>query len=362
MLPNPATLRRSFAITPPGGRQAVGAIARAGARPLAPTVSPSPVSVHRAEWYTWARKAVPLERVRAEARAMSAIPPASGGTCFFVSDVHGSLERYDKLLAAARRERPRAIFLGGDLLPHRMSAAAARSGRGFLDGVLVPRFAELRDALGEAYPSVLAILGNDDPRAELRHFETDAARAVITYVGDRREPLADRDVYGYSYCPPSPFLLKDWERYDVSRFVDPGCVPPDEGWRSVDVSPDLVAHRTIADDLDDLFGTADVADAVALFHCPPYRSNLDRAALDGRMVDHAPLDVHIGSIAIRRFIERRQPLVTLHGHVHESARITGQWRDRIGRTHAFSAAHDGPELALVRFDFADLDAATRELL
>jgi len=42
--------------------------------------------------------------------------------------------------------------------------------------------------------------------------------------------------------------------------------------------------------------------------------------------------------------------VTLHGHVHESARLTGAWQDRIGRTVCLSAAHDGPELALVRFD------------
>jgi hypothetical protein len=38
------------------------------------------------------------------------------------------------------------------------------------------------------------------------------------------------------------------------------------------------------------------------------------------------------------------------------------WRERLGRTWMFSAAHDGPELALVRFDPDDLDNATRELV
>ena len=66
--------------------------------------------------------------------------------------------------------------------------------------------------------------------------------------------------------------------------------------------------------------------------------------------------------AVQRFIEARQPLLTLHGHVHESARLTGTWRDRIGATHMFSGAHDGPELALVRFDLEDLGSATRELI
>jgi Icc-related predicted phosphoesterase len=80
------------------------------------------------------------------------------------------------------------------------------------------------------------------------------------------------------------------------------------------------------------------------------------------MIDNTTLDVHVGSIAIRRFIEKRQPLITLHGHIHESARLTGSWRERLGRTWAFSAAHDGAELALVRFDPADPERATRVLI
>ena len=55
-------------------------------------------------------------------------------------------------------------------------------------------------------------------------------------------------------------------------------------------------------------------------------------------------------------------LPNLHGHVHESARLTGAWRDRIGRTLCLSAAHNGPELALVRLDLDDPEGATRELL
>jgi len=57
-----------------------------------------------------------------------------------------------------------------------------------------------------------------------------------------------------------------------------------------------------------------------------------------------------------------QPLVTLHGHVHESARITGAWRESSGRTVMLGAAHDGPELALVRFDPSRPRKATRELI
>jgi len=148
----------------------------------------------------------------------------------------------------------------------------------------------------------------------------------------------------------------------VSRFVDPGCVSPEDGYRSVPVPEGETKWGTIAGDLEALAGGEDVSGAVFLFHAPPHGTGLDRAALDGRTVDHVPLDVHVGSIAIRRFVEARQPLATLHGHVHESARLTGAWQERIGRTVCLSAAHDGPELALVRLDLEHPAAATRALV
>jgi Icc-related predicted phosphoesterase len=123
-----------------------------------------------------------------------------------------------------------------------------------------------------------------------------------------------------------------------------------------------VRARTISRDLEGVARDRDFYESVVMFHTPPYRSLLDRAALDGKTVDHVPLDVHVGSVAVRRFIRQHQPLLTLHGHIHESQRLTGSWRDKIGRTHLFNAAHDGEELAVIRFDLHDLEGATRELI
>jgi Icc-related predicted phosphoesterase len=274
--------------------------------------------------------------------------------CLFASDLHGRLDRYEKLLGLVEEERPAALLLGGDLLP--------AGGGDFLLEWLGPRLAGARARLGGSYPRVLVILGNDDPRAEERALGELEGRGLLQHAHGRRLDVGGRPFYGYACVPPTPFLLKDWERYDVSRFVDPGCLSPEEGRRSVPVPEGDTKWGTIARDLEALAGKEDVTRAVFLFHAPPYATALDRAALDGRAVEHAPLDVHVGSIAVRRFIEARQPLVTLHGHVHESARLTGAWRDRIGRTVCLSAAHDGPELALVRFDAGQPEAATRELL
>jgi len=282
--------------------------------------------------------------------------------CLFVSDLHGSKPRYETLFRLLAEELPRALFMGGDLLPHGFTALEA-SGGDFLEDVFFHGFRRLRDKLGDAAPRVFLIFGNDDGRMEEEAFRAGEDEGLWHYVHGRRVAFEGHPVYGYAFVPPTPFRLKDWERYDVSRFVDVGCVSPERGRRSVPVPKNSIRFGTIAGDLEALTSDDDLSRAVMLFHSPPHDTALDRAALDGKMVDHVPLDVHVGSIAIRRFIEARQPLLTLHGHIHESAALTGSWVERIGDTVCLGAAHDGPELAVVSFSLDDpAVSAERRLL
>jgi uncharacterized protein len=72
--------------------------------------------------------------------------------------------------------------------------------------------------------------------------------------------------------------------------------------------------------------------AVFNIHVPPYATGLDIAPL--LTDDLKPIVVGgeiatgpVGSKAVRAAIQRYQPLVSLHGHVHESRAVT-----KIGRT------------------------------
>ncbi len=282
--------------------------------------------------------------------------------CFFATDLHGQRARYDKLLASITKERPAAVFMGGDLLPRSGFSVDQSGPADFVRDYLVPGFASVSAAMGKDYPGIFLILGNDDPRREEEAFAAAAAEGIWHYIHGRKLFWRDFPIYGLAYVPPTPFMLKDWEHYDVSRYVPPGCVSPEEGHRSVPTDESEVKWATIQKDLTSLAGDDPLDRAVFLFHTPPSDTPLDRAALDGTTCEHVPQDVHVGSIAVRRFIEERQPLLTLHGHVHEAARLTGEWKIRIGRTVCINGAHDGPELSLVRFDLESPSAATRELL
>ncbi len=75
-------------------------------------------------------------------------------------------------------------------------------------------------------------------------------------------------------------------------------------------------------------------------HVPPYDSSLDTAPaltedLEVIMSGSAPKMTPVGSTAVRDAIEQYQPLLALHGHVHESAGAT-----RIGRTLCINPGSD----------------------
>ncbi len=280
--------------------------------------------------------------------------------CFFVSDLHGKKERFRKLFATVEKEKPGIIFIGGDILPHAWKMEPGSEG--FLNGYLFKELEILRRNLGKSYPRIFTILGNDDGAYDENSMIEASEKGLLSYIHGRHMEYLGRLIFGYSYVPPTPFQLKDWERYDVSRYVDPGCISPEEGSRYAPAKADDIKYGTISKDLEILTANLNLENAIFLFHSPPYRTNLDRAALDGMKIEHVPLDVHVGSIAISRFIEKKQPLLTMHGHIHESARITGSWKCHIGKTLAITAAHDGPELALVRFDLDKIENASRELI
>ena len=279
--------------------------------------------------------------------------------CFFVSDMHGSAHRYNALLEAIRIRKPAAVFIGGDLFPHRSSSDPANSS--FTNDYLLRAFSRLSEEMGCNYPEIFLIPGNDDRRSEEPFLMAGETQNLWMYIHMRKAAFGRYTIFGYACVPPTPFRLKDWERYDVSPHVGPGSLAPDKGVRTVPADADPQT-ATMAGDLELLTRGCVMEHAVCLFHSPPYQSMLDRAALDGQMCDHAPLDVHVGSIAINQFIVEKQPYLMLHGHVHESTRLTGEWKQQFGRTWAFSAAHDGPELALVAFDMHNPEEARRELI
>ena len=73
------------------------------------------------------------------------------------------------------------------------------------------------------------------------------------------------------------------------------------------------------------------------FHCPPYDSGIDVAPRLGKDLKPVVVPgtgvemVPVGSTAVRKSIEKYQPLIGLHGHIHEARGET-----KIGRTVCYN--------------------------
>ncbi|UCE28677.1 MAG: metallophosphoesterase [Candidatus Bathyarchaeota archaeon] len=93
----------------------------------------------------------------------------------------------------------------------------------------------------------------------------------------------------------------------------------------------------------------DPKSAIFNFHSPPYQSKLDDAPLldeelnpilQAGRVEMVP----VGSKAVRKMIEKYQPLLGLHGHIHEASGSI-----RIGRTHCVNPGSEYAEGILRAF-------------
>lgn len=270
--------------------------------------------------------------------------------CLFVSDLHGKVNRYEKLFRFLGEQKPAALFIGGDILPSSVlhSFRAGENKPDFISDYLSVKFQELKDKLQDEYPRVFIIMGNDDPRIEEETLIKFEKKGLWEYVHGKVVNFGEYQVMGYAYVPPTPFLLKDWEKFDTDLTVKAGCVHPEDGFRTAPPNENS-RGKTINEDLKSLSPAIDPARAICLFHSPPYQTGLDRVALDGINIENTQADIFVGSKAIKEFIKTQNPLLTLHGHIHESSRLTGIWKEKNADTVSISAAFEGPDVAVIKF-------------
>ncbi len=279
--------------------------------------------------------------------------------CIFTSDLHGNIKKYEKLFEFIQQKRPDGVFIGGDILPS--AHGRDTNVQYFLKNFLKKKLKMINKSFSDQV-RIFIIMGNDDPKAYEETLKEMEGKDLLEYMHNSTTEFDDLYVCGYSFIPPTPFRLKDWERYDVSQYVGVGAISPENGTRTVEISEYDKQYKTIEDDLRKLSKKSPPEKTIYLFHSPPYETNLDRADLDGKMVKHAPVDVHIGSIAIKRFIEDKKPYITLHGHAHKTVDLTGSWKEKIEDSYSFTGVHNGSELALIEFDTKEPEKATRTLI
>jgi uncharacterized protein len=277
---------------------------------------------------------------------------------FFATDIHGSEVCWRKFLNAASFYKADAVVLGGDVTGKVMVPITEHNGywQVVLGGETVRL--DTREELAEAerkirnrgsYPAVMS----PDELTELSREEGAVDRRfsveMISSL-DRWLDMADGKLKGGEI----PCLLNGgnddiWEIDDVIE--QSPCVTFDEGklidlggfhlvsmgwtnptpWDTFREAPEdeLAAKIEAVANL-----VPDMERAIFNFHAPPYGTGLDEApALDAtlRPTHGGAVMKPVGSTAVRDAIVRHQPMLSVHGHIHESRGIK-----KMGRTLAIN--------------------------
>ncbi|MHA1590215.1 MAG: metallophosphoesterase family protein [Candidatus Njordarchaeales archaeon] len=179
--------------------------------------------------------------------------------------------------------------------------------------VMTERMEEWLNMVLEKVPEnveVIVMPGNDDEFCidpVIQKFEKESGGRIIYPLGKAVElnSLPGYQIISFDYVNPTPW---NTPREDNEKGL----------WKRMEKLVDLV--------------TVDWDHVLLNFHCPPYGTRLDLAPkLDKNLkpvyVLGEQIREHVGSKSVRKFIKKYQPLMGLHGHIHESYAA-----DKIGRT------------------------------
>jgi uncharacterized protein len=288
------------------------------------------------------------------------------------SDFHGSNAVFRKFLTAAMQYQANALVVGGDVTGKAMSPIIYQ-GKGVYEGFLFGRaertetpaeLEKLKTTIGNVgfYPIVLekdeAAELEADPHKMSVRFENEMNQRIREWMALADKTLTPKKMTLY-FMPGNDdlFTIDDViKEFPNIKNPDMTSLPLDDdheilGCSFANMTPWACARDLEEPDLqkkmDELAAKVKNPEtAIVVLHVPPINSNLDNCPeLDknikivtsgGQVVMKAA-----GAHASRTFIEKVQPLLGLHGHIHESPGHT-----HIGRTLCINAGSEYAESIL----------------
>ncbi|HZM20384.1 MAG TPA: hypothetical protein VFC02_01505 [Anaerolineales bacterium] len=275
---------------------------------------------------------------------------------FFATDIHGSDICWNKFLNAGKFYEADVLILGGDMTGKAVVPFIHQGGKNYRVTLLEQEFDITNDdELLQMKKKVRSrgyypYLTTPDEMSEL---EQDPSRVhqiflqEVLGVVQQWMDLADKKLDGTDmkvYCSPGNDDMDEVDEIVRSSrrvlLVEGQVTPLDEhhemiasGWsnrtpwdthREEDEDQLQVRYEAMISKLKD------PRNAVFNIHVPPYKSGLDEAPeldKDLRPVLAGQSLQPVGSTALREVIRKHQPLLGLHGHIHE-----GRGTTRIGKT------------------------------
>lgn len=246
----------------------------------------------------------------------------------YTSDLHGDRFLYDELLRLVARERDAdALLLGGDLFVHTRKVSDQLR---FIDSYFL-QFAK------EIKLDILFIPGNIDWPASIIQLEQLGLPKLIRQLGLKSYLYKNIHLSGYGMVPPTPLSRKDFEARDLESdkiHSQEGAYLSSISGTIKPIPPDYFMTKP---SMEEQVRKIDPKSSIWLCHTPPYGGKLDVSWRHS----------HLGSKALTNQIKKGQPLLSLHGHIHESPLLSGSWIEKIGATYCINPGRNDQHLHAV---------------
>ena len=265
------------------------------------------------------------------------------------SDFHGSELVYRKFLASGIQYKANALIVGGDVTGKAMVPVIHQGGGRYQAHLFgaertatsPDELEALKRAIGNVgfYPIVLekdeAQELESDPAKMGARFEYEMCQRVREWMALAEEKLVPQNITMYfmagnddlSSIDEAVAGFKHIRNPDMKRFELEGGYEL-VGNSNANMTPWACARdieeAELAKKLDTLAGMIQNPErTIAVIHVPPLGSGLDTCPdldKDLKIITQGGQVVmkSAGSTAVKAFIEKVQPLLTLHGHIHES--------------------------------------------
>ena len=240
----------------------------------------------------------------------------------YCTDIHGAEWKYDRIFEIAKTMNVDIVLNGGDLLPLRGNLLNQ-------DQFIINYLDEYFSHFNSERIYYITMLGNDDLRKFDDFFQKTCDKYdYIINIGNYVFEVNSYEFIGMNLVPDLPFALKDRARMDTKEFEFPKqfgkpVISTSNGWKKIEDWFSYVdTIPTIEEEINDLVRPSNMEKAIYIIHTPPSNVSLD-VCHDGKKV---------GSKAVYEFLKKNQPLLSFHGHIHESAEVSGKWYNKIGRT------------------------------
>ncbi len=242
----------------------------------------------------------------------------------YACDIHGDEYKYKKILAEAIKQKIKYLVFGGDLLPKNCSDRYNEQ-KIFIEQFFNSYFTELK----EKNIKCVCILGNDDLEQLDEIFENECSKFDNVFnIDNKKADIEDISFIGLSKVLDHPFGCKDRVvieenlemQFQLSRII---YVEKCRNMLSID---EWKEYRNSIEKMENILEylpkITEGKKGIYVFHNPPFGVGLD-VCIDKRKV---------GSRAITKFLEKSNAYMSLHGHIHESYRVTGIWKNELKST------------------------------